>query len=663
MARADQTRDATEELQSLLEFETLLSDLSSRFINLPPEQLDPAIEDVQRRVCEVLGVDLSALWEGTADGPGGFVLTCFYASQEDLLPPMRGMRAEEYFPWLRDEMFAGRKHVASRLDAMPEEAAFDRDNLRLFGVQSNLTIPLSVGGEIVGALGFNTTRGEREWPPALVSRLELLAQVFANALARRRADEALRESEQRVRLATESAEAGLWELDYASRLFWLSPRTRVIFGLGPDEMLTVDVLLTLVHPDDRSHIRDVIDRTMVADELAEVEYRVVTRRRELRWLSSRGRPHFDASGRPVRLMGVTVDVSEQRRAQEALRTSENRLQAGADLAGLAFYEVDFSAGTMFSDERLRELVGFQPECQGMEVLDFWLAHLHPDDRRWVMEGRRQLHAGELEQFSLEYRFLNPQRGERWIHHLARAAVRDETGAAVSTYGVLRDVTDRKRAEADLQDLSRRLLRAQEEERAVLARELHDDVSQRLAVLAIDVGRAEMDAADGPHEEAMRLVREGLVRLSEDVHALAYQLHPSVLEELGLAEALRTECERRSRHSEYKLAVSIGELPPRVPREQALCLFRVAQEALNNIARHAGASSASVMLRASAGGVLLAVSDDGRGFDLRSPGHGRRLGVAGMRERVQLVDGTLDVETAPGEGTTVLAWVPVGEVPE
>jgi PAS domain S-box-containing protein len=660
---SEQTRDATEEFQDLLEFETLISDLSSRFINLPPEELDAAIEDVQRRVCEVLGVDLSALWEGTVDAPGGFVLTCFYASQEELLPPMRGMRAEEYFPWLQGEMFAGRKHVASSLDDMPEEAACDRDNLRLFGVRSNLTIPLSVGGDIVGALGFNTTRGEREWPPALVSRLELLAQVFANALARRRADQALRETEQRVRLATESAEAGLWELDYASGVFWVSPRTRLVFGLEPDETLTVDYFLSLVHPDDRTSVRDTLERTLVVDELAQVEYRIVTRRREQRWLASRGRPHFDALGQPVRLTGVTVDVSEQRRAQEALVTSENRLRAGADLAGLAFYEVDFAARTMYADERLRELFGVPEECQEMEVLAFWLGNLHPDDSSRVLEMRRQLHEGEQDRLSIEYRFLDPQEGERWIRHLAEATERDDTGRALRTFGVLRDVTDRKRVEAELKDLSHRLLRAQEDERAVLARELHDDVSQRLAVLAIDVGRAEMDAADGPHADAMRLVREGLVRLSEDVHALAYQLHPSVLEELGLTEALRTECERRGRHSDYELSVSIGELPPVVPREQALCLFRVAQEALTNVARHARATSASVTLRVTEGGLLLAVADDGTGFDPRRPEKGRRLGLAGMRERVQLAGGTLDIETAPGEGTTVVAWVPVGEAPE
>ena len=227
----------------------------------------------------------------------------------------------------------------------------------------------------------------------------------------------------------------------------------------------------------------------------------------------------------------------------------------------------------------------------------------------------------------------------------------------STFGVLRDITERKRVEDELRDLSRRLIGAHEEERALLARELHDDVSQRLAVLAIDVGRAELAAPDGAQAEAMTAVREGLMRLSEDIHSLAYQLHPSVLEELGLDEALRAECERRGRQGALDISVDLDPLPAVVGKDAALCLFRVAQEALNNVARHAGARAASVTLRQMDGGLLLAVRDDGVGFDPENPRKGMRLGLASMRERVRLVHGTLDIESAPGRGTTIVAWVP------
>jgi signal transduction histidine kinase len=214
------------------------------------------------------------------------------------------------------------------------------------------------------------------------------------------------------------------------------------------------------------------------------------------------------------------------------------------------------------------------------------------------------------------------------------------------------------SEAEMRDLSRRLIRAHEEERALLARELHDDVTQRLAVLAIGIGRAESTEPGGAHAEAMRSVREGLMRLSEDVHSLAYQLHPSVLAELGLADALRTECERIERKGRLAVSVELATLPAVVQKDAALCLFRVTQEALNNVTRHAGARAASVALRAMDGGVLLAVRDDGVGFDPAIAKRGRSLGLASMRERVRLVNGTLEITSAPGRGTEIVVWVPL-----
>ena len=661
MAKIEHTPRSADHGESRLDFETLISDLSSRFINLPPDEVDREIEDTQRRVCEVLGIDLSALWEGSAAAGGPLTLTHFYSSQEDLLPPMRGMSAEEYFPWLQQEMLAGRIVAASALDELPEPAALDRDNLRLFGVKSNLTVPLSVGGTSpIGALGFNTTRAERDWPVALVTRLQLVAQVFANALARRRSDEALRESEERLAMAADAAGSGLWSLDYRTGVFWVTDRTRAIFGFSPDEVVTMERFEACVHPDDLDLVRRTIERsTRAADELAYAEYRIKSSDSSVRWVASRGRPRSTSGGRPDRLMGVTIDISDRRRAQEELRASEARLEAGVELAGLAFYEVDYFEGSVYVDDRFRDLCGIPPDReQGLQALEFWIEHLHPEDSPSVLDERLQLHDGRLERLFVEYRYLPPGQGQKWLQHIARVATRDDAGRTVKSHGVIRDVTQRKRAEDELHDLSQRLIGAHEEERALLARELHDDVSQRLAVLAIDVGRAELAAPDEAQAEAMKEVRAGLVRLSEDVHSLAYQLHPSVLEELGLVEALQAECERRGRQGRLDLEVDLEPLTAVIGTDAALCLFRVAQEALNNVARHAGVRAATVKLRHMDAGLLLAVSDDGIGFDPGHPGEGMHLGLASMRERVRLVHGTLDVESAPDQGTTILAWVPV-----
>jgi signal transduction histidine kinase len=157
------------------------------------------------------------------------------------------------------------------------------------------------------------------------------------------------------------------------------------------------------------------------------------------------------------------------------------------------------------------------------------------------------------------------------------------------------------------------------------------------------------------------LREDLVRLSEDVHALSYRLHPAVLDELGLVEALKAECDRLSRRESVSVSTDMHDVPVALPADTALCLFRVAQEALRNAARHARASAVMVFLAPRGGGLQLAVCDDGSGFDPASHRQSPSLGIQSMRERVRLTGGELDIESTPGHGTTVVAWVPLAKV--
>ena len=495
--------------------------------------MDRQIEDALRRVCELLGIDFAVLWQWSSSVPRVITPTHAYPALSSPQLPEPG--TEQHYPWTVQQMAAGRTVVLPSIDDVPADAAVDRESARLAGIQSNVTLPLSVGGDPpLGALALNTLRARRDWPDALVNRLQLVAQVFTNALARRRVD-------------------------------------------------------------------------------------------------------------------------------ETLRMSEARLASASDLAALAFYEIDYGTDIVYMDDRFSELCGVPSDRrEGLGPLAFWIEHLHPGDRQRVLELREKLHGGMVDRIAAVYRYCHPLRGEVWIHHLARVGRHDATGQPTLTFGVLRDVTERKRDEEELRDLSRRLIRAHEEERALLARELHDDVTQRLAVLAIDAARAEGTATSAAQADTMRAIREGLVRLSEDIHMLAYQLHPSVLEELGLAEALRAECERLGRQRRIDISLNLARLPLAIEKEAALCLFRVAQEALNNVIRHAGAHAASVTLRQMDGGLLLAIRDEGIGFDPHHPAKAHSLGLASMRERVRLVDGTVDIESAPGQGTTVVAWVPAHE---
>jgi signal transduction histidine kinase len=210
-----------------------------------------------------------------------------------------------------------------------------------------------------------------------------------------------------------------------------------------------------------------------------------------------------------------------------------------------------------------------------------------------------------------------------------------------------------------EEFTRQLIATQEAERARLARELHDDITQRLARLAIDAARIEQGHSGQAVENTMRGVRERLVRLSEDVHTLSYRLHSSVLEDLGLVEALKAECERFARQESIACEVKLqGDVPNSLPHETSLGLFRITQEALRNVARHAQAGAVGVTLRRIDDGLQLAVHDDGSGFDPVQKRERVSLGLTSMRERMHLIGGELDIESAPGHGTSVVAWVPV-----
>jgi signal transduction histidine kinase len=215
------------------------------------------------------------------------------------------------------------------------------------------------------------------------------------------------------------------------------------------------------------------------------------------------------------------------------------------------------------------------------------------------------------------------------------------------------------AEREVRSLSHRLLTAIEQERRWLSRELHDDISQRLAALAIDAARLGCDPSSGAAPGSrIEDFREGIASLSVDVHALSHWLHPSLLDDVGLVEALRSEVGRFSKAESIPVELSLDEPVPELPPETALCLYRVAQEALQNIAHHAAAGTVLVSLRPKMRGCELEVRDDGVGFDPeRRPRSG--LGLASMTERVRLVGGRLRIDSAPQRGAAVVAWVPLG----
>ncbi len=216
----------------------------------------------------------------------------------------------------------------------------------------------------------------------------------------------------------------------------------------------------------------------------------------------------------------------------------------------------------------------------------------------------------------------------------------------------------RRTQDELRLLAGRLLRAQEDECRRIAREMHDDWTQRLAVLAIDAAKLEsqLEPSSNAHCQLQEM-RGELVRLAEDVHALSRQLHPSILDDLGLVDALRSECASVARREGVAVAYRSDDVAGSLLKDVALCIYRIAQEALRNVVKHAGTDEANVSLIRSGRELILTVQDRGVGFDAADARSREGLGLSSMAERVRLVRGELAVDSQPGRGTTVTVRVP------
>ena len=450
MHTTDQPRLSADHLGSRLEFETLIADTSASLFAAPIEQLDVAVERALERVRVFFHADRCALLSASADQQ---VVNVRLASYAEGIPPVSPeINLAQVFPWSYRRLFVERKPRPYLEDGRPSPRGRRRarDAGTQMSIRSALNIPIETAGHRQPHRSFSMpcTRNA-SGRMTFVTRLRVLGEMLVGALERQTMFAGLRDAEERVNLAADSAEAGLWALDYRTGVCWATERARTIFGYSSSEIITVQRIEASIHPDDRDRVRRVTEQSLrdaaalrrgIPDPAADGR---------MRWVASRGRPHFTAAGEPDRMTGVSIDITERKHEQEALRTSEARLASGADLAGLGFYEVDFGRGTMYVDDRMRDLCGIPPDPKGLEALQFWMEHLHPEDRARVLDTREQLQDGRIDRISVEYRYLHPARGQKWIHHLAGVSGRDAAGRAIRTYGVLRDITERREAEEAL----------------------------------------------------------------------------------------------------------------------------------------------------------------------------------------------------------------------
>jgi len=357
-------------------------------------------------------------------------------------------------------------------------------------------------------------------------------------------------------------------------------------------------------------------------------------------------------GKTFRIVLTHEEVSSQ---IEALRRSEARLSHLLQSTKTFVWEAD-TENWQFSY--------VSPEAVGVLGYplgdwykpDFISSHVHPMDRDEVIfGGLKQCQIA----MNFELLFRMRKKDGEYIGLQMLVSVRQEHGRPSVMHGFMMDVSERQHTEEELRDLGGRLIVAQEEERRRVARELHDGLNQRMAVLSIELEQIghkirKSVAAERQFQTLQSLARE----ISGDIHRLSYRLHPSKLEHLGLSTALKSLCEEMSARGKLTVEFDQKAIPTKLPMDETLCVFRIAQEALRNAVKYSGAETVRVDLEKKGDVLQLSVADDGCGFDMTSGAMEKGLGFISMRERLHLLAGEFHVYSAPKKGTRIEVKVPL-----
>ena len=474
--------------------------------------------------------------------------------------------------------------------------------------------------------------------------------ISVDITERKLAEERLRESEERFRTLAEAIPQLCWMARGDGHIFWYNQRWYTYTGTTPEQMEGWG--WQSVH--DPQALPLVLERwkaSIATGEPFDMVFPLKAANGVFHPFLTRITPVKDSKGSVVGWFGTNTDVTELRDTQEALRKSEEKFRRVVEHIADALFVDNVEGQIVFANERFLNLFGYSRE----ELPDIKLEdYVAPEYRATLRDRHDRRVRGEAVPTHFEYEGFRRDGKRMWLE-VDVVPITDENGNLIGTQSALRDITERKKAEEALSGMSRKLIESQEQERARIGRELHDDINQRLAMLAVELEQLKENPSEveSRAEELQRQTRE----ISNDVQALSHDLHSSQLEYLGAVAGMKSWCKEFSERQRMEIDFK-SEVSSTLPFEVGLSLFRVIQEALHNAQKHSGVKRIEVQLAEHSNEVHLIVRDSGKGFDIEVAHRGRGLGLTSMQERVRLVNGTISIESKPMGGTTIHVRVPL-----
>ena len=485
---------------------------------------------------------------------------------------------------------------------------------------------------------------------------ETIQVIVRDITERKRAEALLRASEERLTLAFAGAQEGVWDWNLETGAVVYSPRWKEMLGYADHEIAPhVSAWEHLLHPDDVPRANDLHDRLSRGAASYEGEFRLRHKYGHFIHVLSRGLPVRRYPGGPVlRIVGTHLDITERKRTEAALRESEERLRLAFAGAQEGIWDWNLETNAVTYSPRWWQMLGYEQDEIEPNVTT-WERLVHPEDRARADAANEAVARGDR---TYEAEFRLRHKDGRYVHVLSRGfpVRREPGGPVVRIVGTHFDLTERtERARAEMLG---RLVFAQEDERRRIAREMHDQFGEQLTALSQRIAAVEAAATGRPElQPAIEALQQVAQQIDRDVDHLVWELRPTALDDLGLRAALSNYVQAWSSRTGVAAELhTAGRLDDRLGPDAETTLYRIAQEALTNVAKHSRASSVEVILDRRQDHVMLIVEDDGAGFDPAAGTQG--FGLLGMQERAALVGASLQIESSPGQGTTILVRMAV-----
>jgi PAS domain S-box-containing protein len=487
-------------------------------------------------------------------------------------------------------------------------------------------------------------------------QVRLVIVVGRDVTERREAEEAMRARELQLREAQVIANIGSWEWNLEDRGITWSEHMYRVCGVDRETFRpSAEAFFELVHPEDRPRIMAAAERQARTGEVYDEPFRLVRPDGAVRWVQGRSHTDFSPGGQPLRIVGILQDITERYHTELQLRARDLQRESAHALANLGSWEIDLVTGDRTWSEQAYRVFGVDPSVKPSR--EVFLQLVHPEDRARVEAATREFPGTGLVPEE-PFRIVRPDGAIRLCRSRGKVQ-HDASGKAVRVIGFCQDVTERAQATETLRTYaeqllvtSRRVVEVQEAERRQLAAELHDRVGQNLTALGINLRLVE----ESLPPESRRLVAGTLrdsARLVEETVAVARDvmtgLRPQALDDYGLVVALRTLAAAFTKRTGIPVAIQAADRAARASRSSDLALYRIAQEGLNNVAKHAHATRVDIRYSESGDDTVLEIEDDGTGFDLERLERDGGWGLLIMRERAASIGATFDIHSHSGGG--------------